>query len=240
MCVIRNGLAQRPPLEPSVRNDVRRELGIAVDAPVVGHVGRFNWQKNHRVLIEAAQRLVETRASVRFVLVGDGELRSQIEQQARDVGLRKHVILTGWRSDVSRLLSAMDVFAFPSKCEAFGLAAIEAQAAGLPVAASNLPGIREALAPEFVRYTVRHDDAAALASSIDALLKRSRTDAQLSAAARVFAARFSAEATRDAMLAAWRRGEARDSSESAPRRSVATDPAGAALARSALVGAAGR
>ncbi|MGE0482438.1 MAG: glycosyltransferase, partial [Phycisphaerae bacterium] len=79
------------------RDPVRRELGVPQDAPVYGHVGRFVWQKNHATLIEAAARIAAQEPAARFLLVGDGALRGEIEQQAAALGLRERVIFTGVR-----------------------------------------------------------------------------------------------------------------------------------------------
>ena len=114
------------------REEVRRELGIPADAPVVGHVGGFGPAKNHAFLLKVAVEVLKSRPEVRFLMVGDGPLRPQIETMARDLGIEKSVAFAGYRSDVPRLmLSAMDVFAFPSIAEGLGIALIEAQAAGL-------------------------------------------------------------------------------------------------------------
>jgi glycosyltransferase involved in cell wall biosynthesis len=121
------------PLRQEVsREEVRHELGIPLDARVVGHVGSFRPPKNHAFLLQIAAEVLKMRPDVRFLLVGDGPLRPQMEAMARDLGIEKNVIFAGARSDVPRLmLGAMDVFLFPSLWEGLGLAVVEAQAAGL-------------------------------------------------------------------------------------------------------------
>ncbi len=112
--------------------DTRAELGIPAHAFVVGHVGRFQEQKNHRFLLEIFAEVVKREPQSYLLLVGEGALRSSVEQQASQIGLRDRIIFAGSRSDVSKLmLGAMDVFLFPSLCEGLGLVLIEAQAAGL-------------------------------------------------------------------------------------------------------------
>jgi glycosyltransferase involved in cell wall biosynthesis len=119
----------------------RLRWGIPVDAPVIGHVGRFVPQKNHAFLLEVIAACLRLRPEVHFLLVGDGPLRPAIQKAVDDRGLSKRVILTGARSDVPRLmLSAMDAFVFPSLWEGLGIVLLEAQAAGLPVLVSeNVP-----------------------------------------------------------------------------------------------------
>ena len=119
------------------RDLLRAELSISENTFVVGHVGRFSPQKNHDFLIDIFASIHEQRPDSVLLLVGDGELRSQIESKVRDLGLQKHVIFTGVRSDVADLMQAMDVFVFPSLYEGFGIVALEAQAAGLPCVTSD-------------------------------------------------------------------------------------------------------
>lgn len=119
---------------PDIRECVRLEFGLTADSLVVGHVGRFMRQKNHIFLLQIFSRLPQ---HAHLLLVGDGELRQSIETQADDLGIRDRIIFTGVRADVNRLLQAMDVFVFPSLFEGLGIAAVEAQAAGLPCLISD-------------------------------------------------------------------------------------------------------
>lgn len=115
------------------REKVRRELGISPDAFVLGHVGRFDGQKNHSFLLEIFAEVLRREPNAYLLLVGDGPLRKAIEEKTRRLGLEGKVIFAGMRHDVPRLmLAAMDVFVFPSHHEGLPLALIEAQAAGLP------------------------------------------------------------------------------------------------------------
>ena len=114
-----------------IRQTIRDELGVSEDEILFGHVGRLSPQKDHEYLLEVF-RMISMKAPSKLLLVGDGELRSEIENQARQLGIRGRVIFTGVRSDVADLLQAMDVFIFPSLYEGLGIVAVEAQAAGLP------------------------------------------------------------------------------------------------------------
>lgn len=135
------------------REEARRELGIPVDAPVVGHVGLFERRKNQAFLLKVALEVLKLRPEVRFLMVGDGPLRPQIEAMARELGIEKNVVFTGQRSDVPRLmLSAMDVFAFPSIEEGFGIVLTEAQAAGLRSLASDAVPSETGVVPGGVEY----------------------------------------------------------------------------------------
>lgn len=118
---------------------VRAELGIPPDAFVIGHVGRFEEQKNHALLIEIAAEIAKREPNMRLLMLGDGSLRPSIQQKVSELNLSDHVIFAGVRPDVPRLmLGAMDVFLFPSLYEGLGLVLIEAQAAGLPCVFSDV------------------------------------------------------------------------------------------------------
>lgn len=120
--------------QPQIREEVRRELGLDAEALVVGHVGQFRPQKNHRFLLDVFAKLPP---SARLLLVGDGMLRSELERQAKALGVFDRVIFAGVRADVNRLLQAMDVFVFPSLFEGLSVATVEAQTAGLPCLISD-------------------------------------------------------------------------------------------------------
>jgi glycosyltransferase involved in cell wall biosynthesis len=118
----------------------RQALGLAEDALVIGHVGRFQERKNHRFLLEIAAEAFARDANARLLLVGDGELKPVIEARAAELRIADRVVLTGARADVAALMQAMDVFVFPSRHEGLGLVLLEAQASGLPcVLSEDLP-----------------------------------------------------------------------------------------------------
>ncbi|MFG6496244.1 glycosyltransferase family 1 protein [Fictibacillus sp. UD] len=118
------------------RNMVRDNLGLD-EKFVVGHVGRLTYPKNHEFLIDIFNEYLKTEPNSVLLLVGDGELRSQIEKKIKDLNLENKVILTGKRDDISELLQAMDVFIFPSHFEGLPVTLVEAQASGLPCIVSD-------------------------------------------------------------------------------------------------------
>lgn len=118
------------------RNILRQQLGIKGEELLLGHVGRFSPQKNHEFLIDIFYE-VQKLCEAKLILVGDGELRNEIEDKIRKLGLEDKVILTGLRSDVADLMQAMDVFVFPSHYEGLPVTLVEAQASGLPCLISD-------------------------------------------------------------------------------------------------------
>lgn len=122
---------------PQVREAVRRDLQIAPETLVVGHVGRFSPAKNHGKLLEIFAAFHQKQPNSVLLLVGDGDLRKQIEAKISELQLQDSVILTGVRSDVADLQQAMDVFVFPSVYEGLPVTVIEAQTAGLPCIVSD-------------------------------------------------------------------------------------------------------
>ena len=113
------------------RERIRRELGVE-DRLVVGHVGRFNRQKNHMFLLDIFAKIKKKNERAVLVLVGKGDLENDIKARIDALGISDSVIFTGVRADVPALMSAMDVFVFPSFYEGMPNTVIEAQATGLP------------------------------------------------------------------------------------------------------------
>lgn len=119
---------------------------------VVGHVGRFQEQKNHTFLLAIYQEIYKKNPNSALLLVGDGEQREEIEKKVRQLGLQEQVIFTGVREDISALLQMMDVFVFPSRFEGLGMVLIEAQAAGLPSFTSKTVVPLEAKVSNLLEY----------------------------------------------------------------------------------------
>jgi glycosyltransferase involved in cell wall biosynthesis len=146
------GLDLAPFRRTPERARLRAALGIPADALVVGHVGRFDPQKNHALLLRILERWLALEARGFALLVGDGALRAKIMAAAAEAGIAGRIAFPGVRADVPDLmLAAMDVFVFPSRYEGLGLALIEAQAAGLPCVVSDAVPPEAAALPDRVR-----------------------------------------------------------------------------------------
>lgn len=119
-----------------VRQEVRQEMGID-DKFVIGHVGRFVNQKNHTFLLDIFSEVCKRRSDAVLLLIGIGELMEAMKAKAAALGIADKVKFVGFRDDRNRFMQAMDSFVFPSLYEGLSVVLIEAQAAGLPVFASD-------------------------------------------------------------------------------------------------------
>ena len=136
---------------------VREEFGIS-DKLVLVHIGRFNYQKNHKFLLEIFAEIAKRRDDAVLLLVGKGELEADIKKQINELSLTEKVIFTGVRSDVPALLSAADLFVMPSFFEGMPNTIIEAQATGLPCVISDTI-TKEANITGLVKYLPLTDTA---------------------------------------------------------------------------------
>jgi glycosyltransferase involved in cell wall biosynthesis len=164
---IPNGVPAPPP--PSGR-DVREELGIAPDAPVLGVVGLLRPQKAHHVLLHAATTLVERWPDLQVLIIGDGPERASIESLIAELKLERTVRITGLRADVPDVLQALDIAVCCSDFEGSPLSVLEYMAAGLPVVATEVGGLPDLIEPGFNGLLVPARDPAALAQALAQLL----------------------------------------------------------------------
>lgn len=116
--------------DADTRKKIREELDIGNEL-VIGHIGRFNKQKNHDFLIDIFKAVSNVDQDATLLLAGDGHLRRKIEDKVKKLGLQSKVKFLGVRNDVNNLMHAMDIFLFPSLFEGLPVVLVEAQAAGL-------------------------------------------------------------------------------------------------------------
>ena len=105
---------------------------------VIGHIGRFVYQKNHEFLVDVFQEIKKNKTNAVLILIGTGELEIQIRKKVKDLKLENSVIFWGITEEVNYLMQAMDCFVFPSRYEGLGMVAIEAQCSGLPTIVSDV------------------------------------------------------------------------------------------------------
>ncbi len=144
--VIHNAI-QLPPVLPRrpEYSALREELGLPQHAILVGTVARLHKVKGHTYLMQAVRKLKEERPDVHYVWVGGGEMEQELREQVRRNGLQDVIHFLGVRQDVPELLPQFDLFVLPSVYEGFGLAALEAMLAGVPVIASAVGGLLEVI-----------------------------------------------------------------------------------------------
>lgn len=167
---------------------------LVPEGPVVGTVARLVPVKGLQHLIAAAPETLRRCPQARFLLVGDGEMRPALEEQARALGLGDRITFTGFREDVPSLLAGMDVFVLPSLNEGMGRVLVMAMALGKPIVATRVGGIPELLGDGEAGLLVPPGDPAALAEAISALLQDPSRAQALGEAGRRRAPRYSAEA----------------------------------------------
>lgn len=155
---------------PEHRVLVRRELGLALDAPVGMIVAALRPEKNHSLFLQSAARVIAQLPAARFVIVGDGPERARLESEAATLGVQSQVQFLGNRSDIPRLLAAADLFALTSDNEANPVSILEAMAMGLPVVATHVGSIAESVLHGETGLLVPTRDADAASSAWLALL----------------------------------------------------------------------
>ncbi len=128
--------------DEKIRKEKRKELNIKDDTLVIGHVGRFVEQKNHRFLIDIFNEVHKQNENSILLLVGQGPLMEEMKEKVKTLGIEDSVKFLGQRNDVNELYNAMDLFLFPSLYEGLGMVVVEAQVSGLPcVVSTKIPEI---------------------------------------------------------------------------------------------------
>jgi len=152
-------------------NGMRKSLGIEDDEKTVGTVGRLIDEKGHEYLLKAAQEVLRNYPKAKFIIVGDGHLRSNLESIAKELRLERNVIFTGIRREIPAIIHAMDIFVMPSLNEGLPFAILEAMAARRPVIASNVGAIPKLIQDGHTGLLIEPADAAQLSDSIIKLLR---------------------------------------------------------------------
>lgn len=165
---------------PAPSGLTKASLGIPADAPLIGNVGNLNVKKNHSFFLEVAAELLKIRSDAYFFVAGEGALRPQLEQKARDLGISQRVNFAGQRGDVPELLAhAFDVFLFPSLFEGMPLSMVEAAAGGLRTVYSDSVTIEAAdHFPEAYTRLSLQLPACDWAKAVDEALRKGRLNAQ--------------------------------------------------------------
>ena len=164
-------LAEFQAPEPSQLEESRQQLGIYADEKIVSVVGRLDTQKGQIYLLQAAVSILKEFPKTRFLIVGDGPDMSMLKSYAEQEGISNQVIFTGFRKDVSVLISLSDVIAMPSLWEGFPLTVLEAMNLKKPVVGTPAPGIPDVITDWETGFIVPFKNSEMLAEKIIELLK---------------------------------------------------------------------
>jgi glycosyltransferase involved in cell wall biosynthesis len=191
---------------PERRRRARAALGLSEADEVVVNVGRQEFQKGQRHLVEAVGRLPERSHLVLLQAGRTGRVSAELRDLAERSAAAKRIRFLGERDDVPEVLAAADVFAFPSLYEGQSGAVIEAMALGLPIVAADIPALRDMVEPDGNAVLVRPEDAGALAGGISELLDDPRRREEFAARSRaIFVERFGLERSAERFVALYER-----------------------------------
>ncbi len=178
------------PFSPEARREAREKLGFGPNEKIVGTVTRLMESKGNRYLVEAASILARKRNDVRVVVVGEGPLRSELEAQAREIGVSERVTFLGFQRDVAQAFAAFDVAVFPSLWEGTPLTVFEAMAMKKPLVATSVDGLRDVLCDDENALLVPPKDASALSRALEHVLDEADLASRLSESALQTSRRF--------------------------------------------------
>mgnify|MGYP001040938267 CR=1 FL=1 len=156
------------PAEASAQ--IREALAIPPDVSLIGSIGRLHPQKDFAALLTAVPKIQEQNPDIHLLLVGEGELRDDLEAQSQLTGLARLVTFAGYRTEIPEILGALDVFVLPSLWEGMPNVVLEAMAAGLSVVATAVGGTPEVVVDGITGLLVPPYDSDALAEAINRLL----------------------------------------------------------------------
>jgi glycosyltransferase involved in cell wall biosynthesis len=166
------------------RGTLRRMLGTNGSTRIVGSVGSLVGHKGHRYFIEAASEITRRNPDVKFVVLGEGKLRRDLESRIAGSGLSDKFILPGHLPSASTLISEFDVFVMPSVQEGLGTSMLDAMAAGVPVVAAHAGGIPEVVKDMETGLLAEPGDSSSLAAAIDRVLNNTNLASRLAEKAR--------------------------------------------------------
>lgn len=159
----------------STRDEMREKLGISNDTVLIGHVGRFSYQKNHEKLILIFADYLKVNSNAKLMLIGEGETKDAVKEQCKALKIEDSVIFILPNQEIYKYMQAMDCFLMPSRFEGLPVVAVEAQAAGLPVILADTVSEKTAIT-NLVSFVSLDANADAWNSEIDNAIKCERTN----------------------------------------------------------------
>lgn len=159
--------------KPVKGNALRKELALKKDDIILGTVARLTTQKGHTYLIDAMPKILEAFPKAQFVWAGGGPLQKDLEDQAKKLGVRDHIHILGFRSDIRELVGEFDLFVLPSLWEGFPNVVLEVMACGKPIVATAVDGTPEAVIDGETGFLVPSKQPVPLADAIVKMLSKS-------------------------------------------------------------------
>ena len=183
--MVHNGVDIERFTPPSNRDTIKKAAGLDADSVVIGLIGRMSHEKGHHWFLEAVAPLAREFPAARFLFVGDGLMRAELEAKVAQLGLSAQTRFVGYQSDILPWMSAMDILVLPSvSAEGFARVLIEAGALGIPAIASPVGGNAEAIESGQTGFIVPVNDVDALRDAVRELLGDSEKRRRLGSAAR--------------------------------------------------------
>ena len=198
--VIHNGVNVKKFNLKGNKQKVKIDLNLNPKDIIIGTVARFDKQKGYKYLIEAIPEILESFSNTHFVFVGTGRLKAEMENKVIEMKIKNKVSFLGARDDIADILQGFDIFVLSSLWEGLGIVLLEAQAAGLPVVATEVDGIIEAVEKDKSGVLVSSGDPRALSQAIVDLLNNAQRFQSLGRNGQEFVARnFRIELMRNKM-----------------------------------------
>ncbi len=171
------------------KGSIRKEFGIEPDTLVVGIVGRLVPIKNHKMFLGAARKIIDgmPEKQIKFLIIGDGESRQYLEEEARKTGVEKDIIFTGWIRDIDRVYADLDIVALTSINEGTPVSLIEAMASAKPVVATSVGGVVDIIEDGENGLLARSGDVDGFSDKVISLLRNGKRREEMGRKGRAYA-----------------------------------------------------
>lgn len=185
ICLIRNGIdTQEYYYSELSRQKIRDEFHCNDKTILIGTIGRLVYQKGISYYVKSTKKIFQTEKNIKFIIVGEGEKRIEIEKLISDLKVKENVILTGFRNDIKEIISALDIFVLSSVTEGMPMIVLEVMAMGKAMVLTKIPGVEEIVKHLEDAVCVSACDPNGLAEGMLLLMRDQKLASQLGVAAR--------------------------------------------------------
>jgi len=167
--VIHNGI-NLTEYKKNISHNLKNEFNFPEDTVVLGTIARLSTQKGQKYIINAIPQIIKKNKKIKFLFVGDGEMKDELQAQASALGIREFIHFAGFRKDVKDILNVIDIFVFPSLWEGFANSILEAMATEKPIIASDIPPIKEIITHKNNGFIIRKENSSDISDAIIYLL----------------------------------------------------------------------